>query len=152
MLDFVYYPVSAILLLWHSAFAAALGPATALPWVLAVIFLVITLRAALVVPFVKQARFQQLMQRLQPQIVAIQKRYPADRRRQSAEIQRLHQKHGVNLLFGLLPMLAQALVFVGLFHGLHSFDRTGMSAEQNAQTPNYAFRAEQVQSRRFPSR
>jgi YidC/Oxa1 family membrane protein insertase len=146
VLNFVYYPVSAILWLWHSAFVAVLGTSSGLPWLLAVIFLVITLRAALVVPFVRQARFQRAMQRLQPQIAAIRKRYPTDRRRQSAEIQRLHQDHGVNLLFGLLPMLAQALVFVGLFHVLHSFDRPGMTAEQNAQTPNYVFGADQVLS------
>jgi YidC/Oxa1 family membrane protein insertase len=146
VLNFVYYPVSAILWLWHTAFAAVLGTSSGLAWLLAVIFLVITLRAALVVPFVRQARFQLVLQRLQPQIAAIRKRYPTDRRRQSAEIQRLHQKHGVNLLFGCLPMLAQALVFIGLFHVLHSFDRTGMTAEQNAQIPNYVFSAEQVQS------
>jgi YidC/Oxa1 family membrane protein insertase len=159
VLDFIYYPVSVILWLWHNALAAVLGPSSALSWVLAVVFLVITLRAALVVPFVKQARLQQVMQRLQPRIAAIQKRYPTDRRRQSAEVNKLHREHGVNILLGFLPMLAQTLVFIGLFHVLHSFDRTGapvnlpffstampMSAEANAQTPNYAFSAEQVQS------
>jgi YidC/Oxa1 family membrane protein insertase len=65
----------------------------------------------------------------------------------------------VNLLLGCLPLFAQSVVFVGLFHVLRSFDRTGtamylpflggltsMSAEQNAHTPNYVFNAEQVQS------
>lgn len=99
------------------------------------------------------------MLRLQPQIAAIQKRYRSDRRRQSAEIRKLQQEHGVNLLLGCLPLIAQSVVFVGLFHVLRSFDRTGtamhlpflggltpMSAEQNAHTPNYVFNAEQVQS------
>jgi YidC/Oxa1 family membrane protein insertase len=159
MLDFVYYPVSAVLWGWHNVLAAALGPSCALSWVLAVVFLVATLRAVLVVPFLKQARFQRLMVRLQPQIAAIQKRYPSDRRRQSAEIRKLQQEHGVNLLLGCLPLVAQSVVFVGLFHVLRSFDRTGtemhlpflggmtpMSAEQNSHTPNYVFNVEQVQS------
>jgi YidC/Oxa1 family membrane protein insertase len=159
MLDFVYYPVSAVLWGWHNVLTAVLGPSCALSWVLAVVFLVATLRAVLVVPFLKQARFQQLMVRLQPQIAAIQKRYPSDRRRQSAEIRKLQQEHGVNLLLGCLPLVAQSVVFVGLFHVLRSFDRTGtamhlpflggmspMSAEQNAHTPNYVFNVEQVQS------
>jgi YidC/Oxa1 family membrane protein insertase len=159
MLDFVYYPVSAVLWAWHNVFTAVLGTSSALSWVLAVVCLVATLRAVLVVPFLKQARFQQVMLRLQPQIAAIQKRYPSNRRRQSAEIQKLQQEHGVNLLLGCLPLFAQSVVFVGLFHVLRSFDRTGtamhlpflggltpMSAEQNAHTPNYVFNAEQVQS------
>jgi len=159
MLDFVYYPVSAVLWAWHNVFTAVLGTSSALPWVLSVVCLVATLRAVLVVPFLKQARYQQVMLRLQPQIAAIQKRYPSNRRRQSAEIQRLQQEHGVNLLLGCLPLLAQSVVFVGLFHVLRSFDRTGaamhlpflggltpMSAEQNAHTPNYVFNGEQVQS------
>jgi YidC/Oxa1 family membrane protein insertase len=159
MLDFVYYPVSAVLWAWHNVLTAALGPTSALSWVLAVILLVATLRAALVVPFLKQARFQQVMLRLQPQIAAIQKRYPSDRRRQSVEIQKLQQEHGVNLLLGCLPVLAQSVVFIGLFHVLRSFDRTEaalhlpflngltpMSAEQNAHTSNYIFNADQVQS------
>jgi YidC/Oxa1 family membrane protein insertase len=159
MLDFVYYPVSAVLWAWHNVLAAVLGPSSALSWVLAVVFLVATLRAVLVVPFLKQARFQQIMLRLQPQIAAIQKRYRSDRRRQSAEIRKLQQDHGVNLLLGCLPLVVQSVVFVGLFHVLRSFDRTGtamqlpfldglrpMSAEQNAHTPNYVFNAEQVQS------
>jgi YidC/Oxa1 family membrane protein insertase len=159
MLDFVYYPVSAVLWSWHNVLAAALGPSSALSWVLAVVLLVITLRAVLVLPFLKQARFQQVMLRLRPQIAAIQKRYPSDRRRQSVEIQKLQQEHGVSLLLGCLPVLAQSLVFIGLFHVLRSFDRTEatmhlpfvggampMSAEQNALTPNYVFNAEQVQS------
>jgi YidC/Oxa1 family membrane protein insertase len=159
VLAFVYYPVSAVLWAWHNALAAALGPSSALSWVLAVVLLVITLRAVLVVPFLKQARFQQAMLRLRPQIAAIQKRYSGDRRRQATGIQKLQQEHGVNLLLGCLPVLAQALVFIGLFHVLRSFDRTAatmhlpfvdaatpMSAEQNAHTPNYVFSAEQVQS------
>jgi YidC/Oxa1 family membrane protein insertase len=159
MLDFVYYPVSAVLWAWHNVLAAVLGPSCALSWVLAVVLLVATLRAVLVVPFLKQVRFQQVMLRLQPQIAAIQKRYPSDRRGQSAEIQKLQREHGVNLLLGCLPLVAQSVVFVGLFHVLRSFDRTGtamhlpflggltpMSAEQNAHTANYVFNAAQVQS------
>jgi membrane protein insertase Oxa1/YidC/SpoIIIJ len=66
--------------------------------VFAVIFLVVTLRAVLVMPFLKQARFQQVMSRLRRQIEAIQKRYAGDRRRQSVEIQKLQHDYGVNLL------------------------------------------------------
>jgi YidC/Oxa1 family membrane protein insertase len=159
MLDFVYYPVSAVLWFWHSVLAAALGSSSALPWVFALILLVVTLRAVLVMPFLKQARFQQVMSCLRPQIEAIQKRYAGDRRRQSVEIQKLQHEHGVNLLLDCLPAVAQSLLFIGLFHVVRSFDRTGatlhvpfvdsaapMTAEANARTATYVFNAEQVQS------
>ncbi|MFQ6392665.1 membrane protein insertase YidC [Nocardia sp. KC 131] len=159
MLDFIYYPVSAILWIWHTAFGAVLGHDSGLAWVLAVVFLVVTLRAALFLPFLKQARTQAAIKRLQPQITALKKKYADDRQRQTTEIQKLHKEHGVSLLAGCLPILGQGLVFFGLFHVLRSFDRTGtaghlpflaptapMTAAQNAVTPNYLFGAADVQS------
>ncbi|MEV4124468.1 membrane protein insertase YidC [Nocardia sp. NPDC049707] len=158
MLDFIYYPVSALLWLWHTAFAAVLGPASAVAWVLAVIFLVITLRAALLLPFLKQARTQTAMQRLQPRVKAIQQKYKDDPVRRNTEIRQLYKDNGVNLFASLIPMIAQVLVFIGLFHVLRSFDRTGtfdylpfgrtatLTAEQNAATANYLFGPADVQS------
>ncbi|WP_433621326.1 membrane protein insertase YidC [Nocardia sp. CA-120079] len=158
MLDFIYYPVSAILWLWHTAFAAVLGPLSGLAWVLAVIFLVITLRAALFLPFLRQARIQAAAQRLQPRVKAIQQKYKDDPVRRNTEIQQLYKDNGVNLFSSLIPMIAQVFVFVGLFHVLRSFDRTGtfdylpfgrtatMTGEQNAATANYLFGPGDVQS------
>ncbi|WP_067847648.1 membrane protein insertase YidC [Nocardia lijiangensis] len=159
MLDVVYYPVSAVLWLWHTAFAALLGSTSGLAWVLAVVFLVATLRAAMYPLFLKQVRTQAVVKRLQPQIEALRKRYPDDRQRQTVEIQKLQRDNGVGLLAGCLPLLGQGLVFLALFHVLRSFDRTAavghlpfqatptpMTPEQNAQTPNYVFDAADVQS------
>ncbi|MFX0577311.1 membrane protein insertase YidC [Nocardia nepalensis] len=158
MLDFIYYPVSAILWLWHTAFAAVLGPASGIAWVLAVIFLVITLRAALFLPFMKQARTQAAMQRLQPRVKAIQKKYKDDPQRKNTELQQLFKDNGINPFASLVPLVAQIFVFVGLFHVLRSFDRTGtfdylsfgrtatMTADQNAATANYLFGPTDVQS------
>ncbi|GAB2631575.1 membrane protein insertase YidC [Nocardia goodfellowii] len=159
MFDFVYYPVSAVLWLWHTAFAAVLGPASGLAWVLAVVFLVASLRAVLLFPFVKQARTQAVLQRLQPQLRAIQQKYPEDKQQQYLETRKLRKDHGVSMLAGCLPALGQGLVFFGLFHVLRSFDRTGtaghlpfgstpapMTVEQNAATANYFFDAAEVRS------
>ncbi|WP_431968659.1 membrane protein insertase YidC [Nocardia sp. bgisy134] len=159
MLDVLYYPVSAVLWLWHTAFAALLGSTSGLAWVLAVVFLVVTLRAAMYPLFLKQVRTQAVVRRLRPEIEALRKRYPDDKQRQAVEIQKLHRENGVGVLAGCLPMLGQGLVFLALFHVLRSFDRTGtlghlpfqatstpMTPEQNAQTPNYVFDAADVQS------
>ncbi|WP_433665572.1 membrane protein insertase YidC [Nocardia sp. CA-128927] len=155
MLDFIYYPVSWILWFWHRAFSLVpgLGKDSGIAWALAVVFLVFTLRVLLYKPFVKQVRTTKQMQELQPQIKELQKKYKNDRQKMATEMQKLQKDHGFNPLMGCLPILAQVPVFLGLFHVLRSFNRTGhgfgqlgMSIEQNANTPNYVFNAADVQS------
>lgn len=153
MLDFIYYPVSGILWVWHTVFGSVLGPDSGLTWALAVVFLVFTLRLVLYKPFVKQLRTQLTMKKLQPEIKALQKKDKGDRAAQAAAIQKLQKAHGFNPLLGCLPLLAQAPVFIGLLHVLRSFNRTGtgfgqlgMSPQENANTANYFFSAADVQS------
>ncbi|WP_039803430.1 membrane protein insertase YidC [Nocardia araoensis] len=153
MLDFIYYPVSWILWFWHRVFGFAFGADNGLTWALAVVFLVFTLRLVLYKPFVKQVRTTKQMQELQPQIKELQKKYKNDRQKMALEMQKLQKDHGFNPLMGCLPILAQVPVFLGLFHVLRSFNRTGhgigqlgMTPEQNANTANYVFSAADVQS------
>src|SRR6478609_9178486 len=152
-LDFIYWPVSAIMWVWYKAFAFILGPANFFAWALSVMFLVFTLRAILYKPFVRQIRTTRQMQELQPQIKALQKKYGSDRQRMAVEMQKLQREHGFNPLMGCLPVLVQAPVVIGLFHVLRSFNRRGtgvaqlgLSPEENAQLGNYDFSAEEVQS------
>ncbi|MCZ4521122.1 membrane protein insertase YidC [Rhodococcus ruber] len=153
MLDFVYYPVSAVLWFWHRVFGTVLGPDNGFAWALAVIFLVFTLRALLIKPFVGQIRSQLVMKKLKPQLEAVRKKHSGDRARQATETRKLQQENGFNPLMGCLPLLAQGPVFIGLLHVLRSFNRTGtgfghlgMTAQENANTANYVFSAADVQS------
>ncbi|WP_430334922.1 membrane protein insertase YidC [Rhodococcus sp. ACT016] len=153
MLNIIYYPVSGILWVWHKVFGFFLGADNGIAWALSVMFLVFTLRAILYKPFVKQVRTTRQMQELQPQIKALQKKYAKDRQRMALEMQKLQKEHGFNPVMGCLPVLLQAPVFIGLFHVLRSFNRTGtgygglgMSVEDNANTANYFFSAADVQS------
>ena len=153
MLNIIYYPVSAILWVWHKVFGFFLGADNGIAWALSVMFLVFTLRAILYKPFVKQVRTTRQMQELQPQIKALQKKYSKDRQRMAVEMQKLQKEHGFNPVMGCLPVLLQAPVFIGLFHVLRSFNRTGtgygglgMSVEDNANTANYFFSPDDVQS------
>lgn len=159
MLDFVYYPVSAVLWLWHTGFAALLGAASGTAWALAIVFLVLTLRAALFRPFLAQVRFSRTMAVLQPQMRRLQAELGHDREKLAVEMQKLQKRHNFNVLSGCLPMFGQLVVFIGLLHVLHSFDRISavagipflgspvrMTAAQNAATANYVFSPDQVQS------
>ncbi|MEU0880073.1 membrane protein insertase YidC [Lentzea sp. NPDC005914] len=121
MLNFIYYPVSFILWCWHWVFGHVFGESSGFAWALSVIFLVFTLRAILFKPFVGQVRSMRRMQEFAPEMQKIKKKYPNDRQRQAAEMQKLQSEHGVNPLGGCLPMLVQIPVFIGLFHVLRSF-------------------------------
>jgi YidC/Oxa1 family membrane protein insertase len=152
-LDYVYYPVSAIMWVWYKLFAALLGPSSFFAWALAVMFLVFSLRALLYQPFVKQIRTTRQMQELQPQIKALQKKYGKDRQRLALEMQKLQREHGFNPILGCLPMFAQLPVFLGLYHVLRSFNRTQsgigqrvMSVHDNKLYGNYVFAPTDVQN------
>jgi YidC/Oxa1 family membrane protein insertase len=151
-LDYIYYPVSAIMWVWYKLFAFILGPTNFFAWALSVVFLVFTLRAILYRPFVRQIETTRQMQELQPQIKALQKKYGKDRQRLALEMQKLQKEHGFNPILGCLPMLAQVPVFLGLFHVLRSFNRTGhnfgelgLDPQVNKEIPNYVFSALDVQ-------
>ncbi len=146
MLNFIYYPVSAILWFWHEAFGYLLGPGSGVAWTLAVVFLVFTLRALLFKPFVSQVRSMRKMQEFAPEIQKLKKKYGDDRQKMAAEMQKLQTQHGVNPLGGCLPVLVQIPVFIGLFQVLRSFNRDFLTPEQNEQIGNYVFSAADVRS------
>jgi YidC/Oxa1 family membrane protein insertase len=157
VLDFIYYPVSFVMWVWHRAFGYVFGVDSGVAWALSVVFLVFTIRLVLYKPFVSQVRTTRQMQELQPQIKALQTKYKNDRQQMATEMQKLQREHGFNPLMGCLPALVQMPVFIGLFHVLNSFNRTAKGAfgmgnhirltpQQNASIGNYFFSATDVQS------
>jgi YidC/Oxa1 family membrane protein insertase len=144
VLNFIYYPVSFILWVWHKAFGYLFGEASGIAWALAVVFLVFTLRAILYKPFVGQVRSMRKMQEFQPEIAKLRKKYANDRQKQAEEMQKLQKEHGVNPVAGCLPVLVQVPVFIGLFHVLREF---GPVLPNGApRTENYYFDASGVAS------
>jgi len=56
------------------------------------------------------------MQKLQPQIKAIQEKHKSDPQRMNQEVQKVYKEHGVSPLGGCLPMLLQMPVLFALFN------------------------------------
>ncbi|GHG04308.1 MULTISPECIES: membrane protein insertase YidC [Amycolatopsis] len=144
MLDFIYYPVSFILWCWHKVFGFVFGEATAVSWILGIIFLTFTVRGIMFKPFVNQVRSMKKMQDFAPEMKKIQKKYANDRQRQAAEMQKLQREHGVNPLGSCLPMLLQIPVFIGLNHVLRAF--TMPPPGGGDKTENYFFNQHDVHS------
>jgi YidC/Oxa1 family membrane protein insertase len=120
-LDWIYWAISWILLNWHSAWdAIGVGSAigTNWAWILAIVFLVVTVRVILFPVFVKQIKSQRAIQALQPKVKELQEKHKGDRETLQKEMMELYRKEKANPLMGCLPMFLQIPVFLGLFHVL----------------------------------
>ncbi|MFF5295096.1 membrane protein insertase YidC [Paractinoplanes globisporus] len=140
-LDWIYYAISWILLRWQSLWSSLgmdgkfLG--TNWSWVLAIVFLVVTVRVILFPVFVKQIKSQRAMQALQPKVKALQEKHKGDRETLQKEMMELYKTEKANPLMGCLPMFLQIPVFLGLFHTLRRLNPA------NTQTTLYGWTTEQ---------
>jgi YidC/Oxa1 family membrane protein insertase len=141
-LDWIYFAISWILLRWHDLWAAIGIPegrflGTNWTWVLAIVFLVVTVRVILFPIFVKQIKSQRAMQALQPKVKQLQEKHKGDRESLQKEMMELYKVEKANPLMGCLPMFLQIPVFLGLFHVLRRLNPA------NSQTTLYGWTTEQ---------
>lgn len=140
-LDWIYTAISWILLRWQALWSAIgldgkfLG--TNWSWVLAIVFLVVTVRVILFPVFVKQIKSQRAMQALQPKVKELQNKHKGDRETLQKEMMELYKTEKANPLMGCLPMFLQIPVFLGLFHTLRRLN------PGNTQTTLYGWTTEQ---------
>jgi len=127
----LYYAISAILVAWHWMFVNILqmdsaGGAT---WVLSIIGLTLTVRAALIPLFVKQIKSSRNMQLIQPKVKELQKKYGHDRERLAQETMKLYRESGTNPFASCLPILIQMPIFLALFRLLdhHAAKSSGIA-------------------------
>jgi YidC/Oxa1 family membrane protein insertase len=128
LMDPIEQVITWILLQWHWVWDAILPNGQFLgtnwDWVLAIAFLVITVRIILFPIFVKQIRSQRAMQALAPKVKELQAKYKNDRQTLQQEMMQLYREEKVNPLMGCLPMLLQIPVFFGLFRSLRYISPT----------------------------
>lgn len=154
MLNFIYYPISAVMWFWREVLTfLGMNEDAGITWLLAVVLLTATVKAILAYPQVRQLRSSRKMQELSPRIQALRERYKNDKEALARESQKVYKEIGFNPIAGCLPMLVQIPVFLGIFHVMRSFNRTGtgvgnlgLSAEENRSLGNYFFSVEDVQS------
>jgi YidC/Oxa1 family membrane protein insertase len=89
-----------------------------LSWGLSIIALTIVVRAALVPLTLKQFKSMQALQRLSPEIKALQEKYKDDKQRQQQEMMKFYQENKVNPFSSCLPLVLQMPVFISLFYML----------------------------------
>jgi YidC/Oxa1 family membrane protein insertase len=106
------------------------GPALFMSWILhwfyfvvrnyglAIILLTVLVRGCMFPLSIKQARSQQKMQELQPEIKRITEKYKTDMQARSKAQQELFRKHNYNPLGGCLVLFIQLPIFIGLYKSL----------------------------------
>ena len=117
--------VELVLVGFHTLFTAmGLESTSGISWVLAVIGLVLVVRAALIPVFVKQIKSQRNMMLVQPELKKLQDKYKGktdrdSRERMAREQMELYKRTGSNPLSSCLPLLLQMPIFTGLFFVLN---------------------------------
>lgn len=121
----IKWVIELILVAFHTALTAlGMNPAAGLTWVLAIIGLVIVVRAALIPVFVRQIKSQRKMLEIAPELKKIQDKYRGkrdqfSREAMSRETMALYRKAGTNPMSSCLPLLLQMPIFFALFSVLN---------------------------------
>jgi YidC/Oxa1 family membrane protein insertase len=87
-------------------------------WGFSIIALTIVVRTALIPLTLKQFKSMQALQRLSPEIKALQAKYKDDRQRLNQEMMKFYQENKVNPFGSCLPLVLQLPVFFSLFYML----------------------------------
>jgi YidC/Oxa1 family membrane protein insertase len=86
----------------------------------AIVLLTVLVRIVLLPLTIRQTRSMQAMQRLQPKLKELQRKYKGNRQKLNEEMMKLYKEHQVNPLGGCLPLLLQLPVFFALFQVLNT--------------------------------
>ena len=125
----IKWAIEAVLVGFHTLFTfIGIESASGVSWVLAVIGLVLVVRAALIPVFVKQIKSQRNMMLVQPELKKLQDKYRGktdreSRERMAKEQMELYKRTGSNPLSSCLPLLLQMPIFTGLFFVLNGAGR-----------------------------
>jgi YidC/Oxa1 family membrane protein insertase len=89
----------------------------------AIILLTVFIRLALTPLVMKQTKSMYEMQRIQPKIKELQKKYKDDKQKLQEETLKFYQENKVNPFGGCLPMLLQMPIFIALFYVLRNLNQ-----------------------------
>jgi len=110
-IDFGFWSVIAELLLWIMKFFQRMVH----NWGAAIVLLTVAMKILTFPLQHKSMKSMQEMQRIQPQLDELKKKYAGDTQRQNLEQMKLFKEHGVNPMGSCLPMLIQMPIWFALY-------------------------------------
>lgn len=87
---------------------------------LSIILLTVAIKILLQPLTNKQTKSMKDMQKIQPHIAELKKKYPDNMQKQNEEVMKLYKEHGINPFSGCLPLLLQLPILFALFTALRS--------------------------------
>ncbi|MHA6761584.1 membrane protein insertase YidC [Streptacidiphilus sp. PAMC 29251] len=111
----LYTAVSWIIVQFHSLYSQVFPADSGWAWGLAIVSLVILVRACMIPLTIKQTKSMRAMQALQPRLKVLQERYKGDRQKLSEESMKLYKEAGANPASSCLPLLIQSPFFMSLY-------------------------------------
>ncbi|MCW3012250.1 MAG: rane protein insertase, YidC/Oxa1 family [Solirubrobacterales bacterium] len=120
-----------VLLFFHDTVGAS--------WGLSIILMTVAVRAVLLPLTFKQFRSMAAMQKLAPEMKALQAKYKDDRQRLNQEMMKFYQENKVNPFSSCLPLIAQMPVFIALFYMLRADLKIDICDADQAIAPGGAF-------------
>ncbi|MFC1998795.1 YidC/Oxa1 family membrane protein insertase [Chloroflexota bacterium] len=103
-------PIMNVMVVLANAFAGNFG--------LAIIFITIIIRLAMLPITLKQLKSTQAMHTIQPKLKELQKKYGNDRQKMSEATMKLYKEHGISPLGCIWPMLIQLPIWIALFQSI----------------------------------
>ena len=97
---------------------------------LAIIFVTILIKLALIPLSRKQIESQKKMQELQPKIKEIQDRYKNDKEKQSRALMEFYKENKANPFSGCLPMIVQLVFLIAIYRVLFNISQAGLMVDQ----------------------
>src|SRR5437588_4624362 len=89
-------------------------------WGWSIVMLTVVIRALLLPLAFRQFHSMQKLQRVAPELKAIQAKYKDDKQRQQQEVMKFYRENEINPFASCLPLVAQIPVFIGLFYTLRT--------------------------------
>ncbi|MFC1417592.1 membrane protein insertase YidC [Streptacidiphilus cavernicola] len=111
----LYTAVSWIIVQFHSLYSKGFPADSGWAWGLAIVSLVILVRACMIPLTIKQTKSMRAMQALQPELKKLQDRYKGDRQKLAEEQMKLYKTAGANPASSCLPLLIQSPFFMSLY-------------------------------------
>lgn len=87
-----------------------------------IVLLTFAVRVILLPLTIQQTKAQIDLQRIQPKVKELQRKYKDDKEKLNQELLKLYSEHKVNPFGGCLPLLIQLPIFFALFKTLNSFE------------------------------
>ncbi|QTH60009.1 membrane protein insertase YidC [Corynebacterium hindlerae] len=123
MIEFMIYPVSAVMKFWHWLLSSVFGVAPDMAWLLSIFGLIITVRSIIAPTSWLQMKAGRVGLLLKPKFTELKKEFEsrtdADATKWHLEKRKeLQKEHSYSPLAGCLPVLIQVPVFLGLYQVL----------------------------------